>query len=94
MPHWLARLFRRHAESATSPAPEATLEALAPSVAAEPATAADDGDARERQAVAVAVEAREARERETCPTCGGTGVFAGPPGHRYCMRCALRSERI
>jgi hypothetical protein len=30
--------------------------------------------------------------RETCPVCGRTGVFAGPPGHRYCMRCALRQE--
>lgn len=31
-------------------------------------------------------------ERETCPDCGRTSVFAGPPGHRYCMHCALRQE--
>jgi hypothetical protein len=30
--------------------------------------------------------------RETCPDCGRTGMFAGPPGHRYCMHCALRQE--
>lgn len=30
--------------------------------------------------------------KETCPDCGRTSVFAGPPGHRYCMHCALRNE--
>jgi hypothetical protein len=30
--------------------------------------------------------------RETCPTCGKTGVFAGPPGQRFCTYCALRDE--
>jgi hypothetical protein len=33
-----------------------------------------------------------AEARETCPDCGRTSVFAGPPGHRYCMHCALRQE--
>jgi hypothetical protein len=93
MPRWLDRLFRRRREPATSP-PAAPPEASAPSIATEPATAADESAATERQTVGVAVESREARERETCPNCGGTGVFAGPPGHRYCMRCALRSEQI
>jgi rubredoxin len=31
-------------------------------------------------------------EKETCPDCGKTSVFAGPPEHRYCMHCALRQE--
>jgi hypothetical protein len=31
-------------------------------------------------------------EKETCPTCGKTGVFAGPPGQRFCTYCALRDE--
>ena len=31
-------------------------------------------------------------EKETCPTCGKTGVFAGPPGQRFCSYCALRDE--
>ena len=30
--------------------------------------------------------------KETCPTCGKTGVFAGPPGQRFCTYCALRDE--
>jgi len=37
------------------------------------------------------VEAVDA-EKETCPTCGKSGVFAGPPGQRFCTYCALRDE--
>ena len=29
---------------------------------------------------------------QTCPNCGKTSVFAGPPEHRFCMSCALRRE--
>lgn len=36
--------------------------------------------------------ATAADAKETCPDCGRTSVFAGPPGHRYCMHCALRQE--
>ena len=41
--------------------------------------------------VAAAAEATEP-EKETCPTCGRTSVFAGPPGQRFCTYCALRGE--
>jgi hypothetical protein len=34
----------------------------------------------------------DADPKETCPTCGKTGVFAGPPGQRFCTYCALRDE--
>lgn len=34
----------------------------------------------------------EAEGKETCPTCGRTSVFAGPPGQRFCTYCALRDE--
>jgi len=34
----------------------------------------------------------EVDAKETCPTCGKTGVFAGPPGQRFCTYCALRDE--
>lgn len=34
----------------------------------------------------------ESDSKETCPTCGKTGVFAGPPGQRFCTYCALRDE--
>ena len=30
--------------------------------------------------------------KETCPNCGRTSVFAGPPGQRFCTYCALRDE--
>lgn len=43
-------------------------------------------------AVPVAVAAPPLETREICPDCGRTSVFAGPPGHRYCMHCALRQE--
>jgi hypothetical protein len=38
------------------------------------------------------VETPVEAEKETCPTCGKTGVFAGPPGQRFCTYCALRDE--
>jgi hypothetical protein len=38
------------------------------------------------------VDAPVEAEKETCPTCGKTGVFAGPPGQRFCTYCALRNE--
>jgi len=34
----------------------------------------------------------EPEPKETCPTCGRTSVFAGPPGQRFCTYCALRDE--
>lgn len=39
-----------------------------------------------------AVTADAEQEKETCPTCGRTSVFAGPPGQRFCTYCALRDE--
>jgi hypothetical protein len=87
---WLTRLLRPQqsdTQGATSGA------ALAPQVAVitlpgpDPVLppASDD-------AVAVAVVPSPVEPRETCPDCGRTSVFAGPPGHRYCMHCALRQE--
>ena len=34
----------------------------------------------------------EVEPKETCPNCGRTSVFAGPPGQRFCTYCALRDE--
>ena len=34
----------------------------------------------------------EGDAKETCPNCGRTSVFAGPPGQRFCTYCALRDE--
>jgi hypothetical protein len=83
---WLTRLLRPErtetegAPTAAAPAPQPEVIALAtaePSAVAVPA-----------ESVPVAV----AEAKETCPDCGRTSVFAGPPGHRYCMHCALRQE--
>ena len=52
-------------------------------VAVEPAVSVGDGDV----AAGPDLEAKE-----TCPTCGRTSVFAGPPGQRFCTYCALRGE--
>jgi hypothetical protein len=40
----------------------------------------------------IAPAASEGDTKETCPTCGRTSVFAGPPGQRFCTYCALRDE--
>jgi hypothetical protein len=40
----------------------------------------------------ISAAATDADAKETCPTCGKTGVFAGPPGQRFCTYCALRDE--
>jgi hypothetical protein len=46
----------------------------------------------EAPAVVPQPEAADAEGKETCPTCGRTSVFAGPPGQRFCTYCALRDE--
>jgi len=77
----LARFFRRGVEAEPAPAPlpsELSLEAAA--------TAPDSS------ALKAAIAERRRERRETCPRCGRADVFAGPAGHRYCMRCALREE--
>ncbi|TMF22593.1 MAG: hypothetical protein E6I31_07010 [Chloroflexi bacterium] len=42
--------------------------------------------------VEVPTASAAADAKETCPTCGRTSVFAGPPGQRFCTYCALRDE--
>ena len=59
-------------------------------VAATEVQAADPA-VEEPSLLEIAPAAVEA-EKETCPTCGKTGVFAGPPGQRFCTYCALRDE--
>lgn len=98
---WLTRLFPKHAEaegrsdapSAVAllpPLPEVAPEEIRPVPAApETARAAAPVD-DEPTSIMEPVEA--APQKETCPDCGKTSVFAGPPEHRYCMHCALRQE--
>jgi hypothetical protein len=89
---WLTRLFGQRNEADTAPAAPPPLE-TPPAAVTEPTPS---------EAVVEPVEAltlvelpettAEVDAKETCPTCGKTGVFAGPPGQRFCTYCALRDE--
>ena len=96
---WLTRLFGKRAQVESAPAPAAPppVDELAtaglPAGAAAVASGRDVADVSEPSPAAGATEPLAAMDaREVCPTCGRTSVFAGPPGHRYCMHCALRQE--
>jgi hypothetical protein len=104
---WLTRLLRPRVEAeaapiASQPPPEApplatplpTLSDAAVQVATDDQVAADEVEVAD-QAVeepSLLEIAPVETEKETCPTCGKTGVFAGPPGQRFCTYCALRDE--
>jgi hypothetical protein len=91
---WLSRLFRQREEAETATAAAPPLE-TPPAAVAEPTKS-------EALMVVEAVEApamvelptagADPEAKETCPTCGRTSVFAGPPGQRFCTYCALRDE--
>jgi hypothetical protein len=100
---WLSRLFRQRDEAEIAAAVAPPL-ATPPPAAIEP-TEREAAVAVEQVQAAVAVEpvqalavvelpaaTAEAEAKETCPTCGRTSVFAGPPGQRFCTYCALRDE--
>jgi hypothetical protein len=94
---WLTRLFKQHVEAeaapAVAPSPEVPLEAALIPTGSDAAVAVADEPAAERGAVEVPVRPHvEPEPKETCPTCGRTSVFAGPPGQRFCTYCALRDE--
>lgn len=85
MLRWLNRLFRqREAVETASPA--------TPAPPVEPATAVPLDRAVTSEGQAAAAGPPSEPEKETCPTCGRTSVFAGPPGQRFCTYCALRDE--
>lgn len=100
MLRWLTRLFGQHNEAETAPAVAPPLE-TPPAAAAEP-TPSESVAVSEAVAKAEPVEALtlvdlpettvDADAKETCPNCGRTSVFAGPPGQRFCTYCALRDE--
>jgi hypothetical protein len=71
------------------------LEANPPTAAAgtvQDAVAVSETELDESAAVDAATLSIDAEGKETCPTCGRTSVFAGPPGQRFCTYCALRDE--
>ena len=99
MLRWLTRLFKQHVEAeadpAVAPAPATPPEAAAPPTHSDAAVAAAEIKAPELAIAVVEAPVRapvEAEPKETCPTCGRTSVFAGPPGQRFCTYCALRDE--
>jgi hypothetical protein len=91
---WLTRLFGQRDEAETAPAAAPPLDPPPPAVI-EP-TKSDALVVAEPVAAPAVVElpagAVDAEAKETCPTCGRTSVFAGPPGQRFCTYCALRDE--
>jgi len=105
---WLTRLFRPRVEAepaptASQPPPDApppatplpTLSDAGIQAAADDQVALDEVEFADEQPSLLEiapVETRVDAEKETCPTCGKTGVFAGPPGQRFCSYCALRDE--
>jgi hypothetical protein len=105
---WLTRLFRPRVEAEPAPTasqlpPDAPpLATLLPTLsdagiqaAADDQVALDEVEVTDEQALLLEiapVETAVDAEKETCPTCGKTGVFAGPPGQRFCTYCALRDE--
>ena len=105
---WLTRLLRPRVEAeaaptASQPPPEApplaaplpTLSDAAIQIVTDDQVAVDEVEIADEQPSLLeiaSVEAPVEAEKETCPTCGKTGVFAGPPGQRFCTYCALRDE--
>jgi len=95
---WLTRLFGQREEAETAPAAAPPLQPP-PAAVIEP-TKSDAAVVVEPVAQAVEAPAvvelpaasTEGEPKETCPTCGRTSVFAGPPGQRFCTYCALRDE--
>ncbi|HEV3461269.1 MAG TPA: hypothetical protein VG413_04455 [Candidatus Dormibacteraeota bacterium] len=104
MLRWLTRLFGQHNEAETAPAVAPPLE-TPPVAAAEPTPSEAVAVAEPVETESVETEPVEmltlvelpettadADAKETCPNCGRTSVFAGPPGQRFCTYCALRDE--
>ena len=94
MLRWLSRLFRQRDEAEIAPAAAPPLATPPPAVV-EPTVSDAAPTVEPVQALAVVQLPRataEAEAKETCPTCGRTSVFAGPPAQRFCTYCALRDE--
>lgn len=99
MLRWLTRLFKHHVEAEAAPgiapAPDAPPEAISTPTGSETAVGVAPAEAPPLELAVVETPVRapaEPEAKETCPTCGRTSVFAGPPGQRFCTYCALRDE--
>ena len=94
MLRWLSRLFRQRDEATIAPAAAPPLATPPPAVVepTESEAAATVEPVEVLALVEVPTASAAADAKETCPTCGRTSVFAGPPGQRFCTYCALRDE--
>ena len=99
MLRWLSRLFGQRDKAETAPAAAPPVETTPPTLAEPSAGQAvvvvDAAVAESTDAPAVTPLSEpitDVEGKETCPTCGRTSVFAGPPGQRFCTYCALRDE--
>jgi hypothetical protein len=90
---WLTRLFGQRDEADTAPAAPPLETPLAAATEPTPSDAVAVVEPVEALTLVELPEATvDAEAKETCPTCGRTSVFAGPPGQRFCTYCALRDE--
>ena len=87
---WLTRLFRQRVEAEAAPTAAPPPPDAPPLATDQPELA--DQPVEEPALLEIAPVASEGDAKETCPTCGRTSVFAGPPGQRFCTYCALRDE--
>ena len=94
MLRWLSRLFRQRDEAEIAAAAAPPLATPPPAVVepTESEAAATVEPVEVLALVEVPTASAAADAKETCPTCGRTSVFAGPPGQRFCTYCALRDE--
>lgn len=96
VPGWLTRLFGKRAQAESAPASASPEPPADRSTAGAPTAAGAGPHSAQATASPSALSPTDpavaGEAREVCPTCGKTSVFAGPPGHRYCMHCALRQE--
>ncbi len=96
MLRWLTRLFGQRDDTAPAaapplePPPPAVIEPTKSDalVVVEPVAQAVEAPV----VVELPAASTDGEPKETCPTCGRTSVFAGPPGQRFCTYCALRDE--
>jgi hypothetical protein len=93
---WLARLFGQRVPAETASAAAPPLETPPPAAAvptqSDALAAVVDPSAQAPALLELPTTTATEEGKETCPVCGRTSVFAGPPGQRFCTYCALRDE--
>jgi rubredoxin len=89
---WLTRLFSKHAAAEGRSEDPSAVPSLFPLAHVAPEEIVSVAPESTLETITPTALVEEIPEKDTCPDCGKTSVFAGPPEHRYCMHCALRQE--